>query len=249
MRSIMKLAAVSAAILWVATGFGHDDGPRRDAQAVEVLQAMSDYLAGLERFAVSGFGSSDARLDAGLLVANPIEVELRVQRSGSLHISRFDGESTQHLYVHEAEITLYNTAWGYYASNPVPAGIEPAMQFALDELGIEAPLMDLLYKDVFEHLVGSTDPVLYLTNKSRVGGVDCHHIAIRNAELDIQLWVEEGERPLPRQLVLTSKWEGGAPRFVAQLDWDTEPDLDEGEFEFEPPDGASRIEFTQALTD
>jgi hypothetical protein len=226
-----------------------DVGVRRDSEALAVLKNMSDYLAGLDTFAVDGHGSIDGRLEAGLIVSNQFEVRLEVQRPGSLRITRFDGERTQQLYVHDGVMTLYDTADRFYATAEVPKGIEQAMEFGLEELDIEAPLMDLLYQDVFSHLVGKADPVLYLTGKSRVGDTDCHHIAIRNAEIDIQLWVEEGDRPLPRQLILTSKWEGGAPRFVAQMNWDTETEFADDEFKFIAPEGASRIEFISAPAD
>lgn len=243
MKRTIRLLFLALTFLPTSATLAQADGARRDSQAIEVLQGMSDYLAGLDRFAVYGHGSADARLDAGLIVSNQFEVKLRVQRPASLHISRFDGERTQHLYVHKGELTHYDTVDQFYATAEVPDGIEAAMKFGLERLNLEAPLMDLLYQDVFTHLAGTTDPVLYLSGKSRVGNKDCHHIAIRNPEVDIQIWVEEGARPLPRQLVLTSKWKGGAPRFVAQLEWDTKPEFANGEFEFIVPEGASRIDF------
>lgn len=244
MKLMIKLLVFALTVIPASVTQAADDGPRRDAQAIEVLKSMSEFLAGLERFTVTGNGSTDGRLDAGLIVSNPMEVKLRVQRPGSLQISRFDGETTKHIYLNEGLLTLYDTAKRYFATADVPDGIEAGMAFALEQFGIEAPLMDLLYKDVFAHLAGTSDPVLYLTGKSRVGGADCHHIAIRSPEVDIQLWVEEGDRPLPRQLILTSKWEGGAPRFVAQMNWDLEPDFANSDFEFTAPEGASRIDFT-----
>ncbi len=250
MNLMIRLLVFSLAVIPASTTLaGADEGPRRDSQAIEVLEGMSSYLAGLERFAVSGNGSTDGRLDAGLIVSNPLEVELKVQRPGSLHISHFDGEQTRNLYVHEGTLTLHQSVEGYFASTKVPDGIEAAMTFALENLSIEAPLMDLIAEDVFARLAGTSDPVLYLTGNSRVDGVNCHHIAIRNAEVDIQIWVEKGDRPLPRQLILTSKWEGGAPRFVARMQWDLDPDFTASDFEFEAPEGASRIEFTQATAD
>jgi len=246
MNSMIRLLVFALAMIPAGATLAGDDGPRRDSQAIEILQGMSAYLAGLERFSVSGNGSTDGRLDAGLIVSNPMEVELKVQRPGSLHISHFDGERTQDLYVHEGTLTLYQSVEGYFASTEVPDGIEAAMTFALENLDIEAPLMDLIAQDVFAHLAGTSDPVLYLAGKSPIGGTDCHHIAIRNAEVDIQIWVEEGDRPLPRQLILTSKWEGGAPRFVARMQWDLEPEFADSDFEFEAPEGASRIDFIQA---
>jgi hypothetical protein len=244
MKLMIRLLVFALTVILASVTQAADDGPRRDAQAIEVLKSMSEFLAGLERFTVTGNGSTDGRLDAGLIVSNPMEVKLRVQRPGSLQISRFDGESTKQIYLHEGSLSLYDTANKFYATAEVPDGIEAGMAFALEEYGIDAPLMDLLYQDVFTHLAGTSDPVLYLTDKSRAGGADCHHVAIRSAEVDIQLWVEEGDRPLPRQLILTSKWEGGAPRFVAQISWELEPDFASGDFEFTAPEGATQIEFT-----
>jgi hypothetical protein len=125
----------------------------------------------------------------------------------------------------------------------VPGGLDAGMEYALETLGIDAPLMDLIYQDSFSRLAGTTDPVLYLTDKSRVGGVDCHQLAIRVEDADVQLLVQEGDSPLPRRMIITAKWEAGSPRFNAQMNWNTQPDFAEGTFEFAPPADAVQIQF------
>jgi hypothetical protein len=85
--------------------------------------------------------------------------------------------------------------------------------------------------------------VLYLTDKSRVGGIDCHHLAIRAEEVDVQLLVQEGDSPLPCKMIITAKWEAGSPRFNAYMNWNTEPDFAAGIFEFAPPADAVQIQF------
>jgi hypothetical protein len=82
-------------------------------------------------------------------------------------------------------------------------------------------------------------------DKARIAGTNCHNIAIRGPELDVQLWVEEGDRPLPRKIMITSKWEGGSPRFTANLMWDTDPDFGQEIFEFRAPEGSTEIGFVQ----
>ena len=246
MKTTLTLLAMTAILAWSGAVAAQEPAQVRDERAVTVLQAMSNTLAGLQRFSVSGKGSVDTRLPAGLIATNPIEVEMRVQRPASLHISRFNGADTQDLYINDGSMTLFQTNNGFYASTEVPERIEEAMGFALDEMGIEAPLMDLLHYDVFQHLAGSSEPVLYLAENSPINGVNCHHIAIRSAEVDVQLWIETGQKPLPRQLILTAKWEGGSPRFVARLDWNLEPEYAEGTFEFVPPEGVARIDFIGA---
>jgi hypothetical protein len=63
-------------------------------------------------------------------------------------------------------------------------------------------------------------------------------------DIDWQIWVEEGDRPLPRKVTITYKRLPGSPQFTAVIsDWDFSPMLAEDFFTFRPPDGSSRIEF------
>jgi hypothetical protein len=242
MKRLSIIALLMTALFTsIVQASGHD--AQRDEQAISALKAMSTHLAGLKSFTVTGVALDDHQLEAGLMAAYPTEVELTVTRPGSLHLRQFDGESTRDLYVHEGSLTLYDSAKGYYATTSVPAGLDAGMEYALETLGIDAPLMDLVYKNSFARLAGTTDPVLYLTGKSRVGGVDCHQLAIRLEDADVQLWVQEGDSPLPRRMIITAKWEAGSPRFNARMNWNTQPDIAEGTFEFTPPADAVQIQF------
>jgi hypothetical protein len=219
------------------------DGVQQDARAIEVLKQMSAYKSSLNQVVIKGVTFTDARLGGGLIVSNAEEVSVSIKRPGSMLITSSDGEATKGFYFHNGLFTLFNSAKNLYGQADIPKEIEAAINYALNELGIEAPLMDMLYKDAATHLITSNETILYLTDKARVGGADCHHLAIRSAEADVQLWVEEGERPLTRKIVITSKWEGGSPRFTANLDWDTNPEFKPGIFEFKAPEGATKIEF------
>jgi hypothetical protein len=216
---------------------------RQDAKAIEVLKQMATYKSSLEQVSVKGVTFTDARLDAGLMVSNPVEVHVSIKHPGSMKINSFDGVATKGIYFHDGLLTVFNSADKLYAQASIPKEIDAAMEFALEELGVEAPLMDLLYKDVFTQLISSDETIHYLTDKSRVGGADCHQLAIRGSDVDVQLWVEEGDQPLPRKLIITSKWEGGTPRFIANLSWNTQPRFEPGVFEFMAPEGAAKIEF------
>jgi hypothetical protein len=207
------MMALFMAALLTSAVQASEQNDERDEQAVSALKAMSTYLAGLKSFTVSGLALED------------------------------EGESTRDLYIHEGSLTLYDSAKGYYATTSVPAGLDAGMDYALEELGIDAPLMDLVYMDPSTRLAGTTDPVLYLTGKSRVDGVDCHQLAIRVEDADVQLWVQEGNTPLPRRIMITAKWEAGSPRFNAHMNWNTQPDIAQGEFEFDPPEDAVQIQF------
>jgi hypothetical protein len=239
----------TACLLCASTIQAQDSGVRQDARAIEVLKSMSAYTASLDRVFIGGITFTDARLGGGLIVSNSNEVTLSIDRPGSLHIGSFDGVQSKELYFHEGTLTVFNSERNFYAQASIPKDVEAAMEFALEELEVEAPLMDFIRRDASTHLIGSQDAVLYLTDKARVAGVDCHHIAIRGEETDVQLWVEEGDQPVPRRIMITSKWEGGAPRFVAHLVWNSKPVFKQDIFEFKAPEGSMNIGFAQSHRD
>ena len=77
-----------------------------------------------------------------------------------------------------------------------------------------------------------------------LGETPCHHLLFRGEELDFQVWIERGSRPLPRKLVITSKWLTGAPQYQSAItEWNVNPDLDDARFSFVVPDDASQIDF------
>ena len=234
-----------AAFLATGTLTADESLVRQDARALEVLKSMSAYTASLDRFVIKGVTDNDARLSGGLMVSNSTEVNVSVDRPASLRVSSFDGLEHKDLFFHDGTLTVSNRERKFYAQASIPEDIDAALDFALEELDVEAPLLDLIHRDAATQLIGSQETILYLVDKARVAGTDCHHLAIRGSGVDVQLWVEEGERPVPRKVMITSKWEGGAPRFTANLMWDSEPDFDDDVFEFEAPEGSFNIGFAQ----
>jgi hypothetical protein len=232
-------------LLATSTIFAEELAVRKDTKAMEVLKNMAAYRASLDHFMIKGVSHTDARLSGGLMVSNSTEVKVSLDRPGSLHISSFDGIDSREIYFQNGTLTVFGSEKNYYAQVSVPEDIEEALEFALEEMDIEAPLLDMLYQDVSTQLIRSQDTILYLTDKARIAGTDCHQIAIRGDEVDVQIWVEEGDRPLPRKIMITSKWAGGAPRFTSNLMWETEPEFAEGTFEFKAPEGSSEIGFVQ----
>jgi len=233
------------AFLAVGTSFADESAVRQDAKAIDVLKSMSAYTDSLDQVVMTGVTLTDARLGGGLMVSNADEVTVTIDHPGSLHITTFDGIERTEIFFHQEMLTVINLQRGFYAQASVPHDIDEALEFALEELDLEAPLMDLILRDASTSLIGSQETVIYLTDKARVAGVDCHHIAIRGPETDVQLWVQEGDTPLPRKFMLTSKWAGGSPRHTSNVTWLTEPELDPGIFEFKAPEGSMNIGFVQ----
>lgn len=231
------------AFLGVGAAFAYSDDALRDAKAIAIIKSVSAYSSKFDQLVISGTAFTDTRLEGGLMVSSPTESEMIIDRPGSLYISSFDGVNKKEVFFYEGLVTVFSSENKFYGQASVPKDIEAAMDFALEELDIDTPFLDLVYRDVGASLAGPEDAIHYLTDKSRIDGVDCHHIAIRGPDLDLQLWVAEGDEPVLRRIVITSKWEGGAPRFVGSMRWDMAPKIDSSVFKFKAPKGSTNIGF------
>lgn len=218
-----------------------------DPRAAAVVRRMSDHLKGLRRFEVTADHTTEVVLDTGqklqLLATSTLQLDrpnrLRSERRGPLaHVTLYyDGDT----------ITIVGHRKNMYARTDAPDDLDAALDFARDRLNADAPAADLLYTDSYRGLMEGVRSGIYV-GPAEIDGVVCDHVAFEGDEVDFQLWVERGEHPLPRRYVIVSKDQRSAPEFTVELrDWNVEPTFAAGFFEFEPPPGAQRIEFLDAV--
>ena len=75
----------------------------------------------------------------------------------------------------------------------------------------------------------------------------CIRDSFRTPEVDWEIWIEDGPKPLPRRLVLTDKSVKGSPQMTANLsDWNLVPQFSTDFFSFKPPQNAQKITFLDA---
>ena len=74
----------------------------------------------------------------------------------------------------------------------------------------------------------------------------CTHLAFRGSEVDWQIWIEDGDKPLPRKFILTSKKVAGEQEFAVLIrNWGRSAEVDELRVQFHATKGAKKIEFLQ----
>ena len=211
-------------------------------EARAILTRMSAEIAALEQFVITGDGYVDARLGAGQIIEHSNDVVLRISKPDTLRITNRSADSVGEIFFGGGVLSVYNETDNFYAQTPLPEGIDAAVEFAINEIGIEAPVLELISSDVGSFLLEDADSVDYF-GLSLFRGGRYHHIGIRSAELDLQLWVSADGAPLPGKMAISSKWEAGAPRSVFFFSWDIEPEIKLENLKFKRPPGAIRIEF------
>ena len=239
--------SVTAVLVTVASISLASGASAQEVDARALLERMSAGIAGLDSFIVRGDAYADARLDAGQIIEHSSQVTLRLRRDpGSIRVTNRSAEDTKEIFFDEGLLSVYSSSTKFYAQRQIPKGVESMLDFAVNEADIEAPMLDFVFANVAENLLEDADEVTYL-EASLIRDRIYHHVGIRLPVVDVQIWVSAEGRPLPGKLVITSKWEGGAPRFVAFLQWETDPTFERDVFDFNPPDGAIEVEFLADL--
>lgn len=214
----------------------------QNSGAVVLLGRMSSAIAALENFIVRGEAYTDARLAAGQIIEHASEVIMHVRRPGMMRITNRDTENTKEIFFSDGVLSVYSERHNFYAQTKTLNGIESAAAFAINEVGIDAPLLDFALGNISDHLLEDAEDVRHV-GTSLIRGDIYDHIAVRTPEIDLQIWIASEGPPLPGKMVISSKWEAGVPRFVVFLKWDTDPAPLSDSFSFVPPEDAAEIEF------
>jgi hypothetical protein len=145
-------------------------------------------------------------------------------------------------------VTLFNPRTNSYGSAAVPASIDETLDTLAEKYGMALPLADLVFADPYKSLSENVRSGDYL-GKGYVFDTQCHHLAFRQAAVDWQIWVEQGDNPLPRKIVITFKESPGHPQYTAFLsNWNLSAETPDSAFAFKPPAGAKEVEFAPATT-
>ena len=81
---------------------------------------------------------------------------------------------------------------------------EPTLDFVTESYDIHFPLLDLVRESPYSGDEAEVDSATYI-GVTPVQGLDCHHLVFVEPEVDWQVWIEVGERPLLRRIVVTHK--------------------------------------------
>jgi len=249
MRSIARSGLALAGILVTLACLGADAPAKKapiDAKADQFLKQMCTYLTGLKQFTFEGEEIFDEVLDNGQKLQFSHQRKLAVSRPAKIY-SEFKGDLSDRLFYFNGETAaLFDKDKNVYSIVSFKGSIDGLIDMLHNKLGFTVPLSDLILSDVYKVLTQDVTSGTYVGTHN-VGGVKCHHLAFTQKLVDWQIWIEMGDKPLPRKLVITQKQLRGEPQFTAILSrWDTAAKLTDAMFDFSPPKDAKKIDFVQA---
>lgn len=216
------------------------------AEAQAVLDRMTAYLQDLTSFSIDTHASRDEVVAFGYKLQNNERSVITVQRPSKLR-AEVSGDIRNRTFVYDGKtLVMYSPDDEAYVKTEAPDTIGTMVETLLDA-GVEMPLIDVLYQATAGTL---TDFVRggILVGTSTIDGVECDQLAFRQASIDWQLWVQKGAQPLPRKILITTRYEVGDPQYQATLHWNLKPRIHASTFTFAAPKDVIEIPLDTAPT-
>jgi hypothetical protein len=211
-----------------------------DPESIKALNKMGAYLRSLNTFEVALDTTTDAVLDDGEKVKLSGVTNYKVRRPNALLVTMASDRKVRTIYYDGKSLTVYAPRVHYYATVSAPPTIKETLQRAYDNYGVELPLEDLFRwgtpDDKRNDLKAGT-----VIGYAKIDGKDTDQFAFRQGDIDWQVWIQRGDKPLPVKVVLTTTSDPASPEFSSVMRWNTNANFSDAVFAFKPPADAKPI--------
>jgi len=216
-----------------------------DPKADALLKSAGELIAKAKAFSVKAEIWDDIQLRSGQSIQIGRTAFLQVKRPNFFHIEMQSPRHSDEFFYDGKSVTIYNSAKKFYGSFDAPADMDDALDLASDRFGIELPLTDVIVSDPYQNAIENAASGIYLTTVNVLGS-SCEHLAFTNGNVDWQIWIEKGAKPLIKKAVITYRDEAGAPQYTILFsDWNFDVDLPDSQFSFKAPEGAAKIDISE----
>lgn len=240
--TLIATAAVCAMALAADTARAADGPPPLTPEAREAVVQMGKTLSG-EAFS---FHDQTIREYAGAN-GEPLHIfhaaDVTVRRPDRLLVDVNGDDGVVRMAFDGKALTVYSAETNRYATLPAPGSTEQMLRLASSKMGVDFPLADLLADSPAEAVLSNVTSG-YVVNTVPIGGVPCRHLFLTQPPgLELELWIEDNERALPRRLIITYRSLPGEPRFIAEMSgWRLDARPSDAEFTFPMPEGATKVD-------
>lgn len=212
-----------------------------DQASVQALKAMGAYLQTLKRFRVSNELTAERVLADGQKLQHSATADLDVALPNKVRIVMVNPQTERELFYDGKTATLFTPAQKYYSSVELVDTVGGLAKRLQEKYGVELPLADLF---IWGTDAAPLDKIESAMNAGQdfVGNDLCDHYAFRQGNVDWQIWMTTGNKPLPRKIVITNRADEARPQSVSLIKWDLKPGFTDSAFTFKPPKGASKVE-------
>lgn len=225
-----------------------ETNPVVDPQADELLRRMSQTLAQAQHFTLDAHSAIEQVTETGQ--------KIEVARNQRILVSRPDramshavGDQEDIRFVYDGKrLVVFNSQSNAWAQIDAPPTIDQTLDLLAEKYGLAMPLADVIFSDPYVALMQRVVTGQHL-GEGYVFDEKCQHLAFTQENVDWQIWISDGEVPLPRKVVITYKLLPTQPRFTAYLsNWNLSATIADSEFGFTPPADARQVDLAAPTT-
>lgn len=213
-----------------------------EPQSIDALKAMGAYLAGLKNFGLKSDYETQMALDNDQVIDIGGTTSYDVRRPDGLRATVEGDLGSREFIYNGKQLTVVDPDEKAYGRAEVAPTIKGMLEQVGYHLGIELPLSDLFNfgtDDAPEKNITEG----FLVSDAKVDGVPAKHWAYRTAGKDFEVWIKEGDEPIPLRFVILDDTIPARPRFEANLQWTPDAEIPVSTFEFTPPTDFEEIGF------
>jgi hypothetical protein len=166
-------------------------------------------------------------------------LHLRVRRPDRIWLEVASRRKTRQFFYEGSTVTIWDRAISPALASPLSISPDVVDQ-AEERCSLVMPLAEFFQWDVGPSRLAALREAMYIGPTS-IKGDPCDQFAFREQGVDWQIWIQRGDSPLPRKLVITATDVEARPQYTATIDWNLSPVLDDEMFTFEPSAESNRI--------
>jgi len=212
----------------------------RDPQTLAALDKMGAALRKLSSFEVRTDTTEERVLTTGQKIQYGGYAEVKAQMPSKLRVDRINDRQARNLYFDGKDLTIYSPRVGFYGSVPATGTIREAAAAVAANYDIETPLADLFAWGEDPALAAKVTSAFYVGAET-VNGNACDQYAMRQPDVDWQIWIRQKGEALPCKLIITSTDDPSMPQYSAVYTWIPQKAHAASVFTFAPPKGSQKI--------
>lgn len=215
-----------------------------DADAIKALDGMGAYLRSLGSFRLVSNASSEEVYANGQKLQFLQRTTYTMGGPSLLHVKIETDSQSREVFYNGKTFTLVAPRAGKYLQLPATGTVGTMLTRAYDDWGVDFPVQDL-FRWGDPTATAERPKEGFKVGSARIGDAMTDHYAFRQTGVDWQIWIDQGDKPLPRKMVITNLEDPAQPQYVTYFGWDLAPVIAAGAFDFAPAKTDTRIDLSQ----
>lgn len=215
-----------------------------DADSTAALDRMGAYLRSIKSFQLVSTASTEDVYANGQKLQFLQRTTYTIGGPSLMHVKIETDEQKREVFYNGTTFTILAPRVSKYIQLPATGTNGQMLTKAYENWGVDFPVQDL-FRWGDASATAERPKEGFKVGTAMIGEHMTDHYAFRQTGVDWQIWIDQGDKPLPRKMVIVNTDDAAMPEYVAYFTWDMAPTIASGQFEFKPANTDTRIDLKQ----